>query len=715
MKRNVALLALMMFFGTAYAQRVDLWKSTLVARTGFDEAWIRSMPDSGREAWTTLDPTRGERVLETRRWGLPGIPPYGRFSMLPKTGMEFTVLMPFQADAGFASLHNPAVFLPHVGQAWALYLNGTLLRDEFVSAGTGYIERSLRDVIVPLDGRLIVPGQNLLAFRLRGDPSDDRTGFNMVGPYAIDSYAVLARRNHEYLDLMLIGIYSFFGLYHVLLFVLRPKEKSTLYFGVSTLLLASYIAMRTTVAPGILADTSILRRIEYISLFMALPAVMAFLESLLHGRVSRFTFATAVVTGAMSLVGQILRLEPFLYVWYFVALAAVAHYIFFTLGSALARDFKVLASGRRRGIAGLPGTLGRLAVTRDPGRLAIGSGVLIFAVLLDSVAASTGGSVSWSKFAFLLFILTTASVLARGFAEVAARAEAQNEDLEKEVESRTAALKSAANERARLNAELAGANERLETVMAEADRDVHMAAAVQKGFFPTKPPAADDWDCAFVFEPAAGISGDFFDLPVRDGSLAGAVVATVSGRGVASGLVTVLAKNIFSRGMDEGAHQGLDSALVGINRELIRELSTAGATISCAYLRLTGSRVEYLNSSHPDVLFRKAGSREAVVMESSAKGAKAAPLGRGDFEDTVAASALEVSTGDALLLFSQGVVGSVGAKGDVYGQVRMSRAFSEADPDSAESVLASVMIDYRKFMARAPSGHDVTVVALVKR
>jgi sigma-B regulation protein RsbU (phosphoserine phosphatase) len=251
--------------------------------------------------------------------------------------------------------------------------------------------------------------------------------------------------------------------------------------------------------------------------------------------------------------------------------------------------------------------------------------------------------------------------------------------------------------------------------MAEADRDVRMAAVVQKGFFPTKPPAAVDWDSAFVFELASGISGDFFDLPVREAMLSGAAVATVSGEGVASGLVTVLARNILSRGMEGAADQGLDSAFVGINRELIRELSTAGATISCVYLRLAGARVEYLNSAYPDALLRKAGSKEVAIVESGGESGKAAPLGRGDFEDTVAASSMSVSRGDALLLYSRGLVESQSARGETYGHSRLARAFSEADPDSAESVLASVMIDYRKFMARAPRACDVTVVALVKR
>jgi phosphoserine phosphatase RsbU/P len=715
MRQYAALFLCMVMTNTAFAQQVNLWESTILARSGFDEAWTRGLSVASPEAWTTLDPNRGERVLEARRWGLPGMPPYGRFSMLPMPPQEFTVLVPFQSDAVFSSLRDPALFLPHVGQSWAVYLNGTLLRDEFVRPGEKHLERSLRDVIVPLDRRLVIPGQNLIAFRLRGDPSDDRTGFNMVGSYTIESYAKLAGQNHEYLDLMLIGIYSFFGLYHILLFALRPKDKSNLYFGLSTLLLASYIAMRTTVAPELLQDTSILRRIEYVSLFMALPAVMAFLESVLHGRVSRFTYGTMAVTSAMSIVGNVLRLEPFLYIWYFVALAAVVHYFLFTLVKALARDFKVVSAGRKPGLAGLAGTIGRLAVSRDPGRLAIGSGVLVSAVFLDSVAASTGGSVSWSKFAFLLFILTTASVLARGFAEVTARAEAQNDDLEREVESRTAALRAASAERSRLNAELAGLNQRLETVMAEADRDVRMAAAVQKGFFPTKPPAADDWDCAFVFEPAVGISGDFYDLPTRDSVLTGALVATVSGRGVASGLVTVLAKNIFSRGMDEGAHQDLGSALKTINRELIRELSTAGATISCVYLRLAGSRMELVNSAHPDALIRRAGHRETVMLGRGSQDGKAAPLGRGDFEDTVTVSALDVSKGDVLLLHSHGLTASVNIKGESYGQERLARAFAAADQESAESILASVMIDYRKFTYKTQREHDVTVVTLMRR
>ena len=65
----------------------------------------------------------------------------------------------------------------------------------------------------------------------------------------------------------------------------------------------------------------------------------------------------------------------------------------------------------------------------------------------------------------------------------------------------------------------------------DVDRSLKTASLRQKRMLPN-PPELVDYDFGFTYEPAAHVSGDFYDfIPVREG-VWGIVVADVSGHGV---------------------------------------------------------------------------------------------------------------------------------------------------------------------------------------
>ena len=725
MKRFASIVLFIIAAGTVQAQLVDLGDKTTYVRVGFEDSWTRVMPRIDDSNWSIIAPRRGARTLQIRDLGLSGVQAGGMFSMLPEPAVDFTFIIPFQADLTLLNASDPALYLKHIGQEWAVYLNGVLLRSELVRAGSGsdYVERSLYDVVVPLDKRRLVRGENLLAFRIRGDPVDDETGFGRTGPYVIDSYRSLASVNREYLDLMLLGVYAFFALYHGVLFMMRPKDKGYLYFGISTLLVATFLASRTNIAPSIIIDTSLLQRIEYGALFLLLPALLAFIERLLQQKRSNFTVMLAIVSLALTLVSQFLRVEPILLVWYVLAIGSVLYAAVFSFAKAFRDEYRRLRSGDdgadgndRVAAQSVPSALRNLVFRSDSGRIFIGALIMSAALVFDILEAGVlRGPLFWSKYAFFVFILLTSSILAGQFAKVSARAEAMNVGLEAEVEARTAQLSRATSERVRLNEEISRANTSLAEVMAESERDVQIASAVQRGFFPAKPPVLKDWDIAYVFEPASGVSGDFYDVYQKTDDLAGVLIGAVSGYGVASALVTVLVKNIFNRRVSEMSNDPMTTTLMEINRELVRELSAVGNTVSCSFLKIRGSRVEYANASHTDALFRRAGRRDAAIVQTRDGLKKAPPLGRDDFTLGSAGLGLTASPGDALFLHTAGLAGSANSRLIQYGMDRLTDAFAKADPDSAESMLASVMIDFRNFMAGSKGSGDITAMVLVKR
>ena len=132
-------------------------------------------------------------------------------------------------------------------------------------------------------------------------------------------------------------------------------------------------------------------------------------------------------------------------------------------------------------------------------------------------------------------------------------------------------------------------------------------------------------------------------------------------------------------------------------------------------MKLQDDRVEYVNAAHTDALLRRSGSREVSVIKYGKGSNKSPPLGREDFESGIGALRFSMKQGDAVLAYSAGLVSSLDAKGVPFGVNRLAAALGRADPETAESILASVMIDFRNAMSGARRLGDITAMVLVKR
>ena len=64
-------------------------------------------------------------------------------------------------------------------------------------------------------------------------------------------------------------------------------------------------------------------------------------------------------------------------------------------------------------------------------------------------------------------------------------------------------------------------------------------------------PALKNYEIAYYNKAMAGVSGDFYDFYYNNTSLEGFGIFDVSGHGLASGLVTMLAKNIIEEEEDD--------------------------------------------------------------------------------------------------------------------------------------------------------------------
>jgi sigma-B regulation protein RsbU (phosphoserine phosphatase) len=704
---------------------VDFSRTVFYARKGFDSSLVQDPPAPGRGDWLALEPRQG-RSLAVRDLGLDDVNRPSLFDFRTKYPQSFTIACVFEADTALVSTTGLSLFIPRIGQGWVVYLNGIPLHVEFAMGQNGRLspERTLRNVIIPIDKRNLKLGANVLAFRIYGDPGDDSTGLAGGGSLRIDSYANLSRAGGEYLDIALIGIYALFALYHFILFALRPKHRTYIIYGAGAFLFSVYLFARSATAADIFIDTGFLRIVEYACLFVVIPIFAAFCETAMGRKVSIVSKLCLGAGVALAALLPFFRQEALKFAWELLTAAELLYLFGLVLGPRLVE----VAKGGREGPRP---SLGDLVIS-DAGLLTLGSAVVVSAIIADVITVNSGGDMRFTKYAFLVFVLAASAILALQFTGIYGELEGLRVVLERKVVERNAELADSVERQRRIGEEIEQKSRRLRDAMDMAARDLAIAERVQRGFLPAAPPVVPGWDLALAFRPAARVSGDFYDFYVQDGGLSGILLGDVSGHGIGAGLVSVLARSVFTRRWSErrgsaagaaagdaagdAAGEALGDLLAGVHADLEGELGGVDEYLTCILLRMDGDRVEYANAAHPDLLYRKAGNAKAVpILPRGRDDFRGPPIGRAGFESGWSALRFTLGPGDALLLYTDCLEEARNSEGEQFGRARLLDSLSRAPVDSAAEALASIVSDVESFSQKPLFEDDLTAIFVLRK
>jgi sigma-B regulation protein RsbU (phosphoserine phosphatase) len=703
----------------AFGRAVDLGSLDFFVRAGFDPAWTAGAPASGDPNWIRVPARPGDRPIVIRDLALPGRPAGPRLQVVKGRPESFTLLAAFAADpALLASPGGIGLFLARIGLGWEVYVNGSLVRSEVRLDRNGSIstERAVRGALVALDARILKPGPNLLCIRVIGDPSDARTGLAAGGPYLIDSYVSLLGRKTEYLDLVLVGIYAFLAFYHLLLYAMRPKDKSYLLYGLATLLVSAFLFFRGYLVFDLFRDTATIDGFERIFLFLLLPSFMAFYDHLVRGKSGGFTIWYGAACLAAGLASPFALREPLLRIWQYTIPAPLLYLIVADLALPLSRAWRSARGDMPFGTGVKGFEAARIAlVETDLGKLLLGTLVLVATLAWDMAALAAGGELGLSRLGFFVMVAGGAAILAAQFSRVYATAEGTAASLEAKVRERTVDLQDAIDRQTALNAQLISSGLRLQNTIDLGAKDMRIAVRVQELMFPQAAPEPEGWELAFDFIPAMGVSADFVDFYLAGNRLEGLVVGDVSGHGVASGLISIMARSLFEREFRGMPTASLGRILEAVNGELIAELSTVENYLTCILLRFREGSVEYANAAHCELAYRVAGKAKAnLLLPRHHDIYKGPPLGREGIEVPYSAVKFGLSPGDCLLVYSDGLTGARDEQGRSFGVEGLLTAFGRAPEGPARDMLDYIMDDLRFHAGTLQLADDLTVV-LVKR
>ncbi|MBK5260719.1 MAG: fused response regulator/phosphatase [Thermoanaerobaculia bacterium] len=231
-------------------------------------------------------------------------------------------------------------------------------------------------------------------------------------------------------------------------------------------------------------------------------------------------------------------------------------------------------------------------------------------------------------------------------------------------------------------------------------RDLQIARRVQEALVPSGSFHSPRIEIRSAYMPSATLSGDFYDYFLQNGTMY-LFVADVSGHGLpAAILVSLLKSYIHTEADPNGSLADFMSRL----NDFLFSVSLPTQFATAQLFRINPDRsVSYSNAAHPGFLLYKRDKRKTLTFEQPSNLLGAMP--NMTFEEHT----LEVSPGDTLFVYTDGLTDQRNANGDFYSIDRIA-ALLERSTDDVGATYDAIHRDVLEFATTEEFRDDIAFV-----
>jgi len=240
----------------------------------------------------------------------------------------------------------------------------------------------------------------------------------------------------------------------------------------------------------------------------------------------------------------------------------------------------------------------------------------------------------------------------------------------------------------------------------EVEHDLDIARSIQQSLLPRLRPTIDGMEIGGWNLPADATGGDYFDWKtMQDGRLV-VTLADVTGHGIGPALLASVCRAYARSSFD--THDDVVTAMQRINKYFGEDLPTGRfATFVAAVCTGETGRVEMLSAGHGP-LFVYSLSRDSF----EEFGAQAIPLGLLPVLNSSAPVIVDMEPGDLIVLATDGFFEWEDAKGEQFGDERMTRTIRAARDLPPEEIIAELYSAVKVFANGTKQMDDLTAVVI---
>lgn len=245
-------------------------------------------------------------------------------------------------------------------------------------------------------------------------------------------------------------------------------------------------------------------------------------------------------------------------------------------------------------------------------------------------------------------------------------------------------------------------------------KELEMAATVQKSFYQHNLTGIEKWEVAYYNNPMLSVSGDLFDFFVRQNKLLGLCIFDVSGHGLASGLVTMLAKNIIEEEFYDNEDVELDFTMRRINARVNNEKGHIENYMTGILLRFVGDNIEMVNAGHPNAIVYHSSSDSCEFFKCDKKYIQGA-IGLGNMEFDFKTLSINPQQNDRLILYTDGITEAKNILNEEYGKERFLASVQKHRNLDVGKQITAIIDDITQFIGTSPRTDDISIIIIEKK
>jgi len=271
------------------------------------------------------------------------------------------------------------------------------------------------------------------------------------------------------------------------------------------------------------------------------------------------------------------------------------------------------------------------------------------------------------------------------------------------------------------------------------EHDLEIGRRIQESFFPESLPEIDGWEIAAHFQSARQVSGDFYDaFAIPNSECLGIVLADVCDKGVGAalfmGLFRSLIRALSNLYFDRGWISHLDDVEVrqaGDVSESTRnhQRNSTGIKIITQFTNNYIARTHHQANMFTTIFFGildpasgmlcyvNGGHENPMILRQGSVKAELAPTGPAvgmipDMEFDV--PQVQLSPGDILVAYTDGVTEARNPEGALYGEKRLNNVLCQPI-ETAEDLLIRIENDIKEFTSGAAQSDDITLLSVFRK
>lgn len=236
--------------------------------------------------------------------------------------------------------------------------------------------------------------------------------------------------------------------------------------------------------------------------------------------------------------------------------------------------------------------------------------------------------------------------------------------------------------------------------------EMEVAKRIQTSLLP-RTKFVGGYEVAAVMVPADEVGGDYFDVIESSPGETWVAIGDVSGHGVESGLIMMMAQTSVFSTVNRAGGQKPSQVLREVNQVLKKNISRLGTDryMTCMALQLLPDRINFAGK-HQDLFIYRA--RSGTVEVVSTDGVWLGIVD--DIGDLLADDTRPIEPDDVVLLFTDGVTEAMNGNRQLFGDDRLRQALARTAHLDPDAIVRTVVREVTGFMTR--HSDDITVVAL---